>query len=252
MRSQTKQADAALGRQQLSPERAKALEAYYRSDFIPLLNKTPGFEQVTADQLLPHNDRTAEAQALFISENPNKPGEREKLVDSPANDPYTLAHFTYHEWFLNLERRFDFRDLFVISSTGTIVYSVEKQVDFGTNLVDGPYASTNLGTLYRQIMTPTDREHLISNLVGHMSQGVERIVQERALKHWYKVDADLGAKISAGIGVERSAIECRDAESGNVNACFGVTFGAGVWRSVWEREWEWDGWWARTGSVGFG
>jgi catalase len=35
-----------------------------------------------------------------------------------------------------------------------------------------------------------------------MSQGVERVVQERALKLWYQVDSDLGARIAQGLGRE--------------------------------------------------
>jgi catalase len=58
------------------------------------------------------------------------------------------------------------------------------------------------GTLYRQVLTPTDREHLASNIIGHLGQGVERAVQERALKNWYQVDPKLGAQIAAGVGIE--------------------------------------------------
>ncbi len=57
------------------------------------------------------------------------------------------------------------------------------------------------GNLYRQIMSPTDREHMVSNIVGHMSQGVERPVQERALKLWMQVDRDLGARVAKGLGL---------------------------------------------------
>jgi catalase len=59
------------------------------------------------------------------------------------------------------------------------------------------------GTLYRQVMTPTDRDHLVSNIVWHLSQGVERFIQERAVKnYWYPVDHDLGARIAKGLGLE--------------------------------------------------
>ena len=37
-----------------------------------------------------------------------------------------------------------------ISSRGRIVYSTEKEVDFGTSLEDGPYAMTNLGRVYQK------------------------------------------------------------------------------------------------------
>lgn len=57
------------------------------------------------------------------------------------------------------------------------------------------------GNLYRHILSETDREHLASNIAGHMSQGVERAVQERALKLWHQVDKDLGAKIAKGLGI---------------------------------------------------
>jgi catalase len=59
------------------------------------------------------------------------------------------------------------------------------------------------GTLYRQVMSPTDREHLVGNIVGHLSKGVERSIQERTINdYWMKVDPDLGARVSQGLGLE--------------------------------------------------
>lgn len=53
------------------------------------------------------------------------------------------------------------------------------------------------GTLYRQVMTPTDRDHLVGNIVAHLGQGVERFIQERAVnEYWGQVDADLGARVA--------------------------------------------------------
>jgi catalase len=52
-------------------------------------------------------------------------------------------------------------------------------------------------------MTPTDREHLAGNIVWHLSQGVERFIQERAVHdYWAKVDSDLGARVAHGLGLE--------------------------------------------------
>ena len=59
------------------------------------------------------------------------------------------------------------------------------------------------GNLYRDAMSATDREHLVNNIVGHMSQGVERLIQERAVNnYWYPVDPDLGARVAKGLGLE--------------------------------------------------
>lgn len=58
------------------------------------------------------------------------------------------------------------------------------------------------GTLYREVMSPTDRDHLADNIVWHLSQGVERRIQERAVKdYWTKVDSDLGTRIAHGLGL---------------------------------------------------
>ena len=40
------------------------------------------------------------------------------------------------------------------------------------------------GTLYREVMSPTDRDHLVGNIVGHLSHGVRDSVQERAVKSY--------------------------------------------------------------------
>ena len=57
------------------------------------------------------------------------------------------------------------------------------------------------GNLYRQVMSAADREHLVNNIVGHMSQGVERPVQERAVKLWLQVDHQLGERVARGLGL---------------------------------------------------
>jgi catalase len=58
------------------------------------------------------------------------------------------------------------------------------------------------GTLYRQVMSPTDRDHLVSNLVWHLSQGVERSIQVRAVKNYLTpIDADLGGRVANGLGL---------------------------------------------------
>ena len=58
------------------------------------------------------------------------------------------------------------------------------------------------GALYREVMSPADRDHLADNIVWHLSQGVERHIQERAVKdYWTKVDSDLGTRIAHDLGI---------------------------------------------------
>ncbi len=56
------------------------------------------------------------------------------------------------------------------------------------------------GTLVRQVMDDIDRQHLVSNIVGHAGDQVTDEVQLRVIAYWTSVDADLGARIAQGLG----------------------------------------------------
>jgi catalase len=59
--------------------------------------------------------------------------------------------------------------------------------------------------LYRDVMTDTDRDHLVSNIVGHASDNVTDDVQRRVVGYWTAVDADLGARVAAGLGTSNGS-----------------------------------------------
>src|SRR5918996_3012347 len=54
--------------------------------------------------------------------------------------------------------------------------------------------------LYRDVMNDTDRDHLVTNIVAHASDDVSDDVQRRVVGYWTNVDADLGARVAAGLG----------------------------------------------------
>jgi catalase len=54
--------------------------------------------------------------------------------------------------------------------------------------------------LYRDVMSDTDRDHLVSNIVAHASTDVTDEVQRRVIGYWTNVDADLGTRVAAGLG----------------------------------------------------
>lgn len=54
--------------------------------------------------------------------------------------------------------------------------------------------------LFRKVMSETDRQHLIENIVGAM-KGARRDIQERMIKHFFKVDPEYGGRIAKGLGL---------------------------------------------------
>ena len=54
--------------------------------------------------------------------------------------------------FENFTRCNGYYDLFLIDPAGNCFYSAEREADYGTNLVDGPYADSGLGDLVRRVL----------------------------------------------------------------------------------------------------
>jgi catalase len=58
--------------------------------------------------------------------------------------------------------------------------------------------------LWRHVLSRTDRDHLVSNIASHLQQGVSDAVKARAVDYWTGVDAELGARVAYGLGLEFS------------------------------------------------
>jgi catalase len=58
------------------------------------------------------------------------------------------------------------------------------------------------GAMYRDVMSDTDREHLLTNIIGHAGHGpgLEPDVATRVGEYWHQVDPDLGAKVAKALG----------------------------------------------------
>jgi catalase len=91
--------------------------------------------------------------------------------------------------------------------TWTVASGELGRFDYEQHAEDDDFSQA--GALYRNVMTPTDQDHLVANIVGHASDRVTREVQLRVVRYWEQVDPQLGEKVSAGLGlsssVERSA-----------------------------------------------
>jgi len=65
------------------------------------------------------------------------------------------------------------------------------------------------GTLYRDIMSDTDRRHLAANIVAHASNRVSSETQLRVIAYWTNVDPHLGAQVAAGLGHSNGSADGR-------------------------------------------
>jgi catalase len=62
------------------------------------------------------------------------------------------------------------------------------------------------GDLYRKVMTDTDREHLIGNIVSHLC-GAQKRIQLRQSAVFYKADKDYGKRVAKGLKLNIKEVE---------------------------------------------
>lgn len=103
----------------------------------------------------------------YIEHNPNPVGQKDDLRDAGDDSDWSAVHSSRHGVLRSYIRAGGFYDLFLIDTKGNIVYTVFKEVDFATNLQDGPYRDTGLAEVYRQAMTAAPETLLWSSFESY-------------------------------------------------------------------------------------
>jgi catalase len=57
----------------------------------------------------------------------------------------------------------------------------------------------------REVLDDDARERLVSNIAGHLSDGVSEKVLARAFRYWKDVDPEVGERIEQAVGTTVSA-----------------------------------------------
>ena len=96
-------------------------------------------------------DHVAKLQKMYIDDNPNPAGSKHLLDTSPADAMYNTVHAKYHPWFRELLEARGYYDIFLIDDDGNVVYSVYKEADFATDLVNGKWKDTDLAKVWRMV-----------------------------------------------------------------------------------------------------
>lgn len=89
-------------------------------------------------------------QYQYISANTHPLGSKDLLSHAGDASEYSNLHAQIHPIVRNYLHKFGYYDIFLVDiNTGHIVYSVFKELDFQTSLLDGPYAETNFAEVFR-------------------------------------------------------------------------------------------------------
>ncbi|MDO8141858.1 MAG: cache domain-containing protein, partial [Candidatus Brocadiales bacterium] len=99
-----------------------------------------------------HELGAEKAHELYVTKNPFHKEKRIDFLSATDGSEYSSVHAMYHPYFKGLLEKRGYYDIFLIDSeTGNIIYSAYKESDFGSNLINGPYANTNIAKLYKEV-----------------------------------------------------------------------------------------------------
>jgi len=143
----------------------QALAQFYNDQILP---KLPDADRpLSPDELLPNTDAGLRLQRRYIAENKAPEGQRDLLevptTAAPDANPYDAAHKAYHGHFRAMMQALNLYDIFLIDDrTGQILYTVEKELDFATNISSGPYRASGLARAFQVVRDrPSDQRGVV-------------------------------------------------------------------------------------------
>jgi len=144
-----------------STKQKAELKKYYDTQYgkeFQRLNK----EVLNTGALLSQlNDNTVTMQYQYIANNTHPLGNKE-LLDGVTSDntAYSRTHNAFHPHTREFLYHYGFYDVFIADiDTGNIIYSVYKELDFATSLMNGPYANSGIGEAFKKAASANNPEY---------------------------------------------------------------------------------------------
>ena len=134
---------------------------------ITLLQKNPviadAIQEFSAAWQPLGNGAESYLQKTYINNNPYPVGEKHKLTQAQDGSAYSAVHAKRHPFLVEYLERRGYYDVFLVNAAGDIVYTVFKETDFATNLLNGPWKTSDLAKAFRETQKATpDNNQIIS------------------------------------------------------------------------------------------
>lgn len=127
------------------------LATYYTGQFSPEYQTQNGTSPDVESWLPQLSDDAVALQYEYIQANQNPLGSKHMLDKGSDSSEYSTYHKKVHPSIRGYLEKFGYYDIFLVEpENGNIVYSVFKELDFGTSLINGPWAKTNFAEAFRK------------------------------------------------------------------------------------------------------
>ncbi|MCB0950231.1 MAG: HAMP domain-containing protein [Mycobacterium sp.] len=126
----------------VEPAQEQALVDYYTNVFAPKEEANTGV-QLDVPALLPTSNAQRYLQVHYTIPF-NESLDRIKVNDAGDNSVWSAANARFNGFFRAAVDRFEFEDALLIDTDGNVVYTANKGIDLGTNVLNGPFRGGNL------------------------------------------------------------------------------------------------------------
>jgi PAS domain S-box-containing protein len=143
----------------LNEDRRQRLHEFHMNAFSQEYQKSSGgaVPDIEMKKLIEIDDIAQYLQSAYLAENSQPIGQKNELLEALDDSYYSTQHRLLHPFFKQYLEKFGFYDIFLIDNEdGRIIYSVFKEIDFGTSLLTGPYQESNLARAFNAARVSTD------------------------------------------------------------------------------------------------
>jgi methyl-accepting chemotaxis protein len=137
-----------------------SLTKYIQEQFAPEYSKRNAGAAPDGSKFVSSLDANGAAlQTDFIVRNPNPLGQKERLTRPEGSYTYAITHALFHPGLERAQKLNEYYDIFLIDTeTDTVIYTVFKELDFGTSLTKGIAAGTKLAEAYAKVKQAPNRD----------------------------------------------------------------------------------------------
>lgn len=122
------------------------MKAYYSE----VLSELAPITKEKISNYIPDNNRALLFQYIYHYLNPKALGEKDKFIFSGDFDSYSIAHSNHHLFLVSFKEKLNAGDIYLVApSTGDVIYSSNKSIDFATNLYEGSLNRSALSDAFR-------------------------------------------------------------------------------------------------------
>ena len=128
------------------------LSQFYKGEFAPKYNTNNSSSSIDTNNLVENLSSAAiTLQHAYIFKNEAPLGSKQNLAKSYLGSKYDLNHQRIHESFRPFMESFGYYDIFLVDNRGNVVYSVYKEIDYGTNLKTGAFKDSGLAKAFNAV-----------------------------------------------------------------------------------------------------